>query len=52
MPSLFRHPGLDPGFRFSFGAVQDSGMPDQVRHDGKVKQRRILVLWWERHLSC
>ena len=35
MANLFRHPGLDPGSRFSSNATPaGSGTPDQVRGDG------------------
>ena len=32
---FFRHPGLEPGSRFSDAAEEGSGIPDQVRDDGE-----------------
>ena len=34
--ALSRHPGLEPGFRFS--AVEESGSPAQVRGDGRLDE--------------
>ena len=43
-----RHPGLDPGSRFFSGDTrEESGMPDQVRHDGLLRGGNGLIQDWE-----
>ena len=39
---LRRHPGLDPGSRFSFGQREGSGTPGQARGDDGAGPTAVL----------